>query len=167
MYDTTGTGLGGGLGLSTADDQAFFERVKTYLDNRTTYDEFLKLLNLFSQDIIDLKTLVEKAQVFLGDGSELMGWFLRLVGWEEREKLVREPDDPAVLGLNGGTASGGGGLRNLAVYVPPGGGKEDLHHKCGPSYRKIPPNVGPFLFFLFLSFSASRYIVWDLYSFWF
>jgi paired amphipathic helix protein Sin3a len=118
----------GGMGMSTPDDQAFFERVKKTLDNRETYDEFLKLINMFTQDIIDMRTLLDKATYFLGEGTELSIHFRRIIGWEERERLVREPDDPSL-----------GAQKNLAIYVPQG--KEDLHHKCGPSYRRIPANV--------------------------
>jgi paired amphipathic helix protein Sin3a len=121
-------GMTGPMAASTPDDQAFFERVKKALDNRETYDEFLKLINMFSQDILDMRTLVEKANVFLGDGTELSMTFRRIIGWEERERLVREPDVPTATGL-----------QNLAIYVPHG--KENLHHKCGPSYRRIPANV--------------------------
>lgn len=117
-----------GMGASTADDQAFFEKVKRTLDNRETYDEFLKLINLFSQDIIDMRTLMDKSNYFLGEGTELSIQFRRIVGWEERERLFRDPDDPSV-----GTA------KNLAIYVPHN--KDDMHHKCGPSYRRIPANV--------------------------
>jgi paired amphipathic helix protein Sin3a len=130
-YLENGAPLAGGhmgMGASTADDQVFFEKVKRTLDNRETYDEFLKLVNLFSQDIIDMRTLVDKSNYFLGDGSDLSIQFRRIVGWEERERLFREPDDPLT-----------GGLKNLAIYVPHN--KDDLHHKCGPSYRRIPVNV--------------------------
>lgn len=141
MYDATNGHGPGGVGMSTPDDQAFFERVKAAMDNRITYDEFLKLLNLFSQDIIDMKTLVEKSQIFLGEGTELSVMFQRMIGWEERERFVREPDDTNVLAWNGGGMTGGGGLRNEAIYVRENtGGKEELHHKCGPSYRRIPAN---------------------------
>ena len=42
-----------GFQLSSTDDMAFFDRVKRVLDDRQTYDEFLKLLNLYSKDIKD------------------------------------------------------------------------------------------------------------------
>lgn len=145
-YLDNGAAISGGhigMGASTADDQAFFEKVKRTLDNRETYDEFLKLLNLFSQDIIDMRTLVEKSNYFLGDGTELAIQFRRIIGWEERERLVREPDDPSL-----------GGLKNAAIYVPHN--KDDLHHKCGPSYRRIPANVN--IFFSFYTFSLTEYI---------
>jgi len=127
--------LGGNVGLvgpvtaSTQEDQTFFERVKKTLDNRETYDEFLKLINLFSQDIIDMRTLVEKASIFLGDGTDLSLSFRRIIGWDERERLVREPDVPTATGV-----------KNSAIYTAVVE-QEKKHQKCGPSYRRIPPNV--------------------------
>ncbi|KAG8219608.1 hypothetical protein J3R82DRAFT_562 [Butyriboletus roseoflavus] len=53
------------------DELLFFERAKRTLESRDTYDEFLKLLTLYSKDIIDAKTLVDLSQVFLGDGDLL------------------------------------------------------------------------------------------------
>ena len=44
------------------DDAQFFDRVKRALDNRETYNEFLKLVNLFTQDIIDTARLVREAK---------------------------------------------------------------------------------------------------------
>lgn len=134
MYDNGNgiTAVGGGsgymgMGASTPEDQVFFEKVKKTLDNRETYDEFLKLLNLFTQDIIDMRTLIDKSATFLGEGSELHLQLRRLLGWTERERLVREPDDTNTIPV-----------ANHAIYVPHE--KDDLHHKCGPSYRRIPAN---------------------------
>ncbi|KAG9314155.1 hypothetical protein JVU11DRAFT_4941 [Chiua virens] len=53
------------------DELLFFERAKRILESRDTYEEFLKLLTLYSKDIIDAKTLVDLSQVFLGDGDLL------------------------------------------------------------------------------------------------
>lgn len=118
---------GHGTSMSTPDDQIFFDRVKKALENRETYDEFLKLLNLFAQDIIDMRTLVEKAEYFLGDTGELFAMFRKLIGWDDR--VVREPDQPN----NAGTKV------VLPYSLPPA--KEDLHQKAGPSYRRLPANV--------------------------
>ncbi|KAJ7178645.1 hypothetical protein C8R43DRAFT_974110 [Mycena crocata] len=64
----------------------FFDRVKRALDdNRETYNEFLKLVNLFTQDIIDTARLVRESRNFLGDG-ELMGMLRDIVGWDERRE---------------------------------------------------------------------------------
>jgi histone deacetylase complex regulatory component SIN3 len=43
----------------------FFERAKRALEARDVYDDFLKLLNMFTRDIIDLKTLVVRAEKIL------------------------------------------------------------------------------------------------------
>ncbi|KAI6031526.1 hypothetical protein BKA83DRAFT_26748 [Pisolithus microcarpus] len=60
--------------VSPPDELLFFERAKRTLESKDTYEEFLKLLNLYSKDIIDTKMLVDLAQAFLGDG-ELLSQF--------------------------------------------------------------------------------------------
>ncbi|CAK5268788.1 unnamed protein product [Mycena citricolor] len=64
----------------------FFDRVKRALDdNRETYNEFLKLINLFTQDFIDTPRLVRESRSFLGDG-ELMVMLKEIVGWDDRRE---------------------------------------------------------------------------------
>src|SRR5882762_3427807 len=72
-----------GRTMTTPDELLFFDRAKKALESRETYDEFLRLLNLFSKDIVDAKYLIQKAQVFLGDG-DLYSQFKDLMGWDER-----------------------------------------------------------------------------------
>jgi len=70
----------------------FFERVKRALDNRETYNEFLKVVNLFTQDYIDTARLVKESKHFLGDG-DLYRQFKDILGWDElkeREYLMAE-----------------------------------------------------------------------------
>ena len=80
----------------------FFDKTKKTLESSGTYDEFLKLLNLFARDIIDVQTLVEQAGNFLGEG-ELMGQFKELMGWDDRalntefgppDSIRTRPPDP-------------------------------------------------------------------------
>ncbi|KAK9242525.1 hypothetical protein V1506DRAFT_509342 [Lipomyces tetrasporus] len=66
----------------TAEELAFFDRVKKFIGNKQTYNEFLKLLNLFSQDIIDKNLLVEKAEAFIGGNKDLIEWFKRCVNYD-------------------------------------------------------------------------------------
>ncbi|KAK9469030.1 hypothetical protein V1512DRAFT_258454 [Lipomyces arxii] len=66
----------------SAEELAFFDRVKKFIGNKQTYNEFLKLLNLFSQDIIDRNVLVEKAEPFIGGNKELIDWFKRCVDYD-------------------------------------------------------------------------------------
>ncbi|KAJ6611497.1 hypothetical protein B0H10DRAFT_2224012 [Mycena sp. CBHHK59/15] len=70
-------------GATSADKLLFFDRAKKTLENRQMYEDFLKLLSLFSKEVIDMKTLIERTRdAFLGDG-ELMDEFKELVGWDE------------------------------------------------------------------------------------
>jgi paired amphipathic helix protein Sin3a len=69
--------------MTTPDELLFFDRAKKALESRETYDEFLRLLNLFAKDIIDAKSLIQSAQIFLGDG-DLFSQFKDLMGWDER-----------------------------------------------------------------------------------
>lgn len=83
--------------LATLDEVAFFDRVKKHIDDRAAYLEFLKLLNLFTQDIIDVRTLVDKAAAFIGGHRDLFATFKSLCGyemgrhgWLEEEEAVIE-----------------------------------------------------------------------------
>lgn len=100
----------------------FFDKAKKHLENREVYDEFLKFLDLFSRDILDLPTLVERSKVFFGDG-ELMAAFKDLVGWDDRDNLEKGPP---------------GSIRTGPPEIPSAVPLDDGE---GPSYRKLPPSV--------------------------
>ena len=117
-----------GPSTTTQDELAFFERVKKYLETRETYDEFLKLLSMYSKGIIDAKQLVTHAEPFLA-GGELMAQFKLLLNWDDKQDSVE--------------------------YGPPGsvrtGPPEPILPRAtddgeGPSYRKLPESVS-ILFF--------------------
>lgn len=106
--------------VSPPDDLLFFERAKRTLESKDTYEEFLKLLNLYSKDIIDTKTLVDLAQAFLGDG-ELLSQFKEVAGYDDcQDNVERGPP---------------GSIRTgppEPVSAQPAGEGE------GPSYRRLP-----------------------------
>jgi hypothetical protein len=52
--------------------------------------EFLKLCNLFSQDLIDRNVLVHKVSAFIGGNPDLMDWFKLFVGYEGDQVEVIE-----------------------------------------------------------------------------
>jgi paired amphipathic helix protein Sin3a len=110
---------------SSAGKLLFFDRAKKSLENRDVYDDFLKLLNLFSKDVIDVEVLIERAKVFLGDG-ELMAEFKDLMGWDDRDKIEKGPP---------------GSIRTGPPELPAALPVDDGE---GPSYRKLPPSVRPF-----------------------
>jgi paired amphipathic helix protein Sin3a len=67
----------------TAEESAFYERVKRYLGDKQAYAEFLKCLNLFCQDIIKMSDLVHLVHRFIGTNAELFGWFKRYIGYKD------------------------------------------------------------------------------------
>lgn len=103
--------------------------MKKYLDDRTTWTEFLKLLNLFTQEIIDVATLLEKSLGFIGGNDELVGAFKELVGWDTVVDGRVEGEDWVI--------------DNEPVLERP---KVELHSmkSFGPSYRKLPDSVSTF-----------------------
>lgn len=111
------------LPLSPADETQFFDRVKRALDNRDTYNEFLKLVNLFTQDIIDTSRLVRESRSFLGEG-ELMAQFKDILGWDERKEGFASVEDVWT--------------RPMAALDRPS--RNQLNIRYG-SYRKLPVNV--------------------------
>ncbi|KAI1788076.1 hypothetical protein LXA43DRAFT_1161851 [Ganoderma leucocontextum] len=104
----------------TVDETHFFERVKRALDNRETYNEFLKLVNLFTQDIINTTRLAREARSFLGDG-ELMAQFKDILGWDANKERMAALEESWT--------------RPMGVLDRPS--RHQLHNRYG-SYRKLP-----------------------------
>ncbi len=73
----------------TLEELEFFEKCKRLMGNKTTYNEFLKVLNLFSQELIDAKALVERVEPFLATSTDLFDWFKKFVRFEEEEVICR------------------------------------------------------------------------------
>jgi paired amphipathic helix protein Sin3a len=104
-----------------ADKLLFFDRAKRTLD-REVYEEFLKLLSLFSKEIINIKTLVERVKVFFE--GDLLADFKDLVGWDDRLESVE-------YGPPGSIRTG----PPEALQAQPADDGE------GPSYRRLPESV--------------------------
>lgn len=71
------------------DELAFFDRVKKYIGNKNTMNEFLKLCNLFSQDLIDKQLLIARAHSFIGGNPELFAWFKKFMGEDDEQQMSR------------------------------------------------------------------------------
>ena len=108
---------------TTPDELIFFDRAKRTLESKETYEEFLKLLNMYSKDIIDAKTLVNMAQVYLGDG-DLFAQFRDVVGVDERQDSIE----------HGPPGSIRTGPPEALSALPAEDGE-------GPSYRRLPESV--------------------------
>jgi paired amphipathic helix protein Sin3a len=108
----------------TASDRLlFFDRAKKSLEGRELYDDFLKLLDLFSKDVINMKMLVQQASTILDD-QQLLTEFKELIGWDDRDHNVE----------NGPPGSIRTGPPEALSALPAEDGE-------GPSYRKLPESV--------------------------
>jgi paired amphipathic helix protein Sin3a len=79
---------------ATAEELGFFDKVKKYIGNRSTMNEFLKLCNMYSQSLIDTNDLVHKASQFIGGNSELMNYFKTFVGYEGNDEIIENRPRP-------------------------------------------------------------------------
>ncbi|RKF56804.1 Paired amphipathic helix protein pst1 [Erysiphe neolycopersici] len=100
---------------ATTEELAFFDKVKKFINNKSQVNEFLKLCNLFSQDLIEKNVLVHKATAFIGQNTDLMKWFKDFVGYDGVDKVIE--NTPAM-------PSGRVSLSNCRAL--------------GPSYRLLP-----------------------------
>ncbi|BGP23232.1 paired amphipathic helix protein Sin3a [Rhodotorula toruloides] len=109
--------------LVQPEEFTFFERVKKHIDDREAYTEFLKLLNLYTQEIIDLRTLLAKCLLFIGNDDTLVAQFKDLVGWDPVKDGRVDGEDWII--------------DNEPVLERP---RVELHllKSFGPSYRKLP-----------------------------
>ncbi|KAF7953552.1 uncharacterized protein EAE97_000951 [Botrytis byssoidea] len=76
------------MSAASSEELAFFDRVKKYIGNKSTMNEFLKLCNLFSQDLIDRNVLVFKVHNFIGGSADLMNWFKAFVNYEGVDEVI-------------------------------------------------------------------------------
>lgn len=101
--------------VAAADEIGFFDKVKKFLNNKTAHSEFLKLCNMYTQDLIDKETLATKAGQFIGGHPELYAWFKSFILYSGDDQVVNNrPEQPR------GRVS----LSNCRSY--------------GPSYRLLP-----------------------------
>lgn len=109
--------------LASLGEVALFDRIKRHIDSKAGYTEFLKVLQLFSLDVIDTHLLVDQAALFIGDQPEIFGQFCRMAGFDQGKYdwLTKAPP----------------GLANIPatkrdLINPP------LYKAYGPSYRRLP-----------------------------
>lgn len=79
---------------TSQEELTFFDRVKKFIGNKQSFNEFLKLCNLFTNDLIDKNTLIERASAFIGANPELMTWFKRFANGEPRDEAVEPKPKP-------------------------------------------------------------------------
>lgn len=79
---------------ATSDELAFFDRAKKFIGNKNSFTEFLKLCNLFSQDLIDKNVLVYRAQAFIGSNPELFTYLKNFLQYDGRDQIIENRARP-------------------------------------------------------------------------
>ncbi|KAG0143975.1 hypothetical protein CROQUDRAFT_65528 [Cronartium quercuum f. sp. fusiforme G11] len=115
------------------EELVFFHHVKTYFADQTTYIEFLKIINLFTQDLIDLNILVSKIKPFLINCPDLWSRFTDVVGWREDSALTPSKRKGSANGLPEPKKP----CHRPALNTRPVSGSDAIPD-CGPSYRQVP-----------------------------
>ena len=67
----------------TLNEYAFFDKVRKALKSQTVYENFLRCLGLFNEEIISRSELVSLVQPFLNKFPQLFKWFKDFVGYKE------------------------------------------------------------------------------------
>lgn len=67
----------------TLNEYAFFDKVRKALRNPEVYENFLRCLVLFNQEVISRTELVQLIQPFLGKFADLFRWFKDFLGYKE------------------------------------------------------------------------------------
>ncbi|ODV95612.1 hypothetical protein PACTADRAFT_50307 [Pachysolen tannophilus NRRL Y-2460] len=97
-----------------SEEIGFFDKVKKAIGNKQTYNEFLKMINLYSQEIIDKDTLIERVEGFIGPYKDLFDWFKHFVGFEDTPMNIENVT-----------------FKKHQLEL-------SLCKSCGPSYRLLP-----------------------------
>ncbi|KAG2220934.1 hypothetical protein INT45_010687, partial [Circinella minor] len=99
----------------STEEVELFEQIRKHIGNKPSYEEFLKTLNLFTQQIIDADILMKQVEGFLGNDRDLFEWFKTVVAVDLKDQVIERP----------------------AVIIP----KPDLNHcktvESSPSYRLV------------------------------
>ncbi|KAI9254321.1 hypothetical protein EDC94DRAFT_238533 [Helicostylum pulchrum] len=78
----------------STEEIELFERIRKHIGNKPSYEEFLKTLNLYTQQILDLDSLIDQVSIFIGNNKELFDWFKSIVGYEPKEHPIEKPLHP-------------------------------------------------------------------------
>lgn len=135
LANTHGT-ISSSKSTASQEEVLFFDRVKKYIGNKATYNEFLKVLNLFSQEILDQRLLVERIESFIGGNHSLFEWFKNFVGYDQSREVIDNQPAPSPYYFHHRPNAAEG-----ANAVGPRLNTQDLITKCkryGVSYRMLP-----------------------------
>ncbi|XP_051572105.1 paired amphipathic helix protein Sin3a-like [Myxocyprinus asiaticus] len=85
--------------LGIGAESLFFEKVRKALRSSEAYDNFLRCLVIFNQEVISRAELVQLVLPFLGKFPELFTWFKNFLGYRECAHIERFPKERATEGI--------------------------------------------------------------------
>ncbi|XP_072527230.1 paired amphipathic helix protein Sin3a isoform X2 [Salminus brasiliensis] len=88
---------GSKFGIGT--ESLFFEKVRKALRSAEAYDNFLRCLVIFNQEVISKAELVQLVLPFLGKFPELFTWFKNFLGYKECAHIESFPKERATEGI--------------------------------------------------------------------
>uniref|UniRef100_A0A665UP83 Paired amphipathic helix protein Sin3a n=1 Tax=Echeneis naucrates TaxID=173247 RepID=A0A665UP83_ECHNA len=80
-------------------ESLFFEKVRKALRSAEAYDNFLRCLVIFNQEVISRAELVQLVLPFLGKFPELFNWFKNFLGYREMSHIEPYPKERATEGI--------------------------------------------------------------------
>ncbi|XP_047452425.1 SIN3 transcription regulator family member Aa isoform X2 [Mugil cephalus] len=80
-------------------ESLFFEKVRKALRSAEAYDNFLRCLVIFNQEVISRAELVQLVLPFLGKFPELFNWFKNFLGYREMSHTETYPKERATEGI--------------------------------------------------------------------
>lgn len=80
-------------------ESLFFEKVRKALRSAEAYDNFLRCLVIFNQEVISRAELVQLVLPFLGKFPELFNWFKNFLGYREMCHIEAYPKERATEGI--------------------------------------------------------------------
>lgn len=75
----------------SAEEVELFESIRKHIGNKPSYEEFLKTLNLYTQQIIDADILMKQVEGFIGSDRELFEWFKSVVAIDLKDQVIERP----------------------------------------------------------------------------
>uniref|UniRef100_A0A674NST4 Paired amphipathic helix protein Sin3a n=1 Tax=Takifugu rubripes TaxID=31033 RepID=A0A674NST4_TAKRU len=80
-------------------ESLFFEKVRKALRSTEAYDNFLRCLVIFNQEVVSRAELVQLVLPFLGKFPELFNWFKNFLGYREMSHIETYPKERATEGI--------------------------------------------------------------------
>lgn len=114
-----------GRTLTSARELMFFDNAKRYLKDRDVWMEFLRVCDLYSKEIINFSTLMDRASVFIGDNDDLLEDFKGLVGYDVTNDGLVEDEVWEI--------------KNTPLHERGRLDPMSLSGSYGPSYKRLPP----------------------------